>query len=53
MDDFVTTNFGTRAPRTRAPLEQNSSDATTLSPSARVPECQKSKSLAIDLDGKV
>ena len=27
MDDFVTTNFGTRAPRARAPLEQNSGDA--------------------------
>jgi len=29
LDDFVTTNFGTRAPRARAlPLEQNSGDAT-------------------------
>ena len=27
LDDFVITNFGTRAPRARAPLEQNSGDA--------------------------
>jgi len=28
LDDFVITNFGTRAPHARAPLEQNSDDAT-------------------------
>ena len=28
LDDFVTTNFGTRAPRARASLEQNFGDAT-------------------------
>jgi len=28
LDDFVTTNFGTRAPCACAPLEQNSGDAT-------------------------
>ena len=28
LDDIVTTNFGTRAPRARVPLEQNSGDAT-------------------------
>jgi len=28
LDDFVVMNFGTRAPRARAPLEQNSGDAT-------------------------
>jgi len=30
LDDFVTTNFGTRAPRSRARLEQNSDDATDI-----------------------
>ena len=28
LDDFVTTNFGTRVPHAHAPLEQNSGDAT-------------------------
>ena len=28
LDDFVTMNFGTRAPRARAPLEQHSGNAT-------------------------
>jgi len=35
LDDFVTTNFGTRAPRARAPLEQNSGDATPSTRSHR------------------
>ena len=30
LDDFVTTNYGTRVPRARAPLEQNSGDATDV-----------------------
>ena len=28
LDDFVTTNFGTREPRARALLKQNSDDTT-------------------------
>ena len=31
LNDFVTTNFGTRAPHARALLEQNSGDATAPS----------------------